>query len=297
MNKPNEAIPIFEKLIDDETVDPKIWIYLGVAYYQIQEYEKSLELCVKGLSKQNTDHKVLAYNAGNSAYAMGRYARADACYAISMKDDSSYAPPVLNRANAQLRQDYLEEARDNYILYLQLNPETPQKENIELMIKKLEAELAWRANQKPELVVPDEFGSDGTPVSKPESGETLEKIDVEILTILHEGKTDFSTEEFGERVYEVPPALPAPLEAEKKPDGKTSGMSGSGEVSAEYVSEEKVAPNLPVERKKPSYGERLDGDEVVAPAIQEKKEERIPEEKVYNEPPAIDGGEKANSDF
>ncbi len=155
MNKPAEAIPLFESIINDDTVNPLIWVYLGVSYYQTGEYEKSIEICVKGLSNPDTEHKVLAYNAGNAAYLMRNYAKADDFYATAMKEDSSYAPPVLNRANAQLKQDNIEGAKENYELYLSLNPSTPQRENIELMIQKLTREIQVREKLKPELLTAD----------------------------------------------------------------------------------------------------------------------------------------------
>lgn len=117
LNKPEEAIVYFEKSLQSENVDPKVYIYLGVCYYQIEQYDKSLAVCVQGLAKEDTDHKILAYNAGNSCYAMGNYMRADASYAIAIREDETYSPAVLNRANAQLKLDHLSDARDNYRKY------------------------------------------------------------------------------------------------------------------------------------------------------------------------------------
>ncbi|MBQ7160040.1 MAG: tetratricopeptide repeat protein, partial [Treponema sp.] len=97
LNRPLEAIPLFEKIIDDKYVNPAVFVYLGVAYYQVEEYQKSLNVCVKGLTRPDTDHKVLAYNGGNSAYALGNYARADACYAIAIKEDPNFSAAYLNR--------------------------------------------------------------------------------------------------------------------------------------------------------------------------------------------------------
>ncbi|MBR4598529.1 MAG: tetratricopeptide repeat protein, partial [Treponema sp.] len=131
LNKPEKAIEYFEKALEKENVDPKIYVYLGVCYYQIKNYDKSLSVCVQGLAKEDTDHKILAYNAGNSCYAMGNYMRADASYAIALREDENYSPALLNRANAQLKLDHLEDSKNNYIRYLELEPESPQKERIE----------------------------------------------------------------------------------------------------------------------------------------------------------------------
>ena len=78
LNKPAEAIPYFEKCVELENINPNVWIHLGVAYYQTGDFTRSLACCTRGLTKENTDHKILAYNAGNSAYALTNYARADA---------------------------------------------------------------------------------------------------------------------------------------------------------------------------------------------------------------------------
>lgn len=290
LNKPLEAIPIFEKLIDDETVDPSIWVYLGISYYQIGEYEKSLELCVKGLSKQNTNHKILAYNAGNSAFAMGNYVRADACYAIAMNEDPSYASPVLNRANAQLKQDKLDEARLNYISYLELSPETPQRENIELIIKMLEKELEWRANLKPELVTLDKFEES---VQTSQDKPSIEKIDEDIISILNEEKIDSPYTPKVEKVLAEAPAIPAD---EAKP-----------QKIEEKISEDRTAPKLPVEEKVLASAEKItetDFSDSVPVAIADEKvqKEKLSENDsvapVLKEPPRVvkNNGEKITGD-
>lgn len=194
LNKPEEAIVYFEKALQGENVDPKVYIYLGVSYYQIEQYDKSLAICVQGLAKEGTDHKILAYNAGNSCYAMGNYMRADASYAIALREDENYSPAVLNRANAQLKLDHLADARASYIKYLEMEPETPQRERIEIIIRLLEEEIARRAKEKPELVnaelidnekieVPDELErvlGDEFPQEK----KTDEKIPSELVRLI-----------------------------------------------------------------------------------------------------------------
>lgn len=152
LNKPAEAIPYFEKCLDVKDVNPLVWIHLGIAYYQIGDFTRSLACCAKGLTKDNTDHKILAYNAGNSAYALANYARAEACYAIAIKEDESFAPAYLNRANSQLKQDRLQDSKVNYIKYLELDPGTPQKEEIEKLLALLDAEILRRSKERPERI-------------------------------------------------------------------------------------------------------------------------------------------------
>ncbi len=152
LNKPAEAIPYFEKCIEEKDINPDVWIHLGVAYYQIGDYTRSLACCAKGLTKENTNHKILAYNAGNSAYALTNYSRAEACYAIALREDENFAPAYLNRANAQVKQDHLQDARENYSKYLELEKESAQRPEIEKLIVLLDEEIARRAKEKPEVV-------------------------------------------------------------------------------------------------------------------------------------------------
>lgn len=211
LNEPEKAIPYFEKALEAENVNPAVYVYLGVAYYQTGDFNKSLAVCVQGLAKENTDRKVLAYNAGNSCYAMGNYMRADASYAIALREDENYAPAVLNRANAQLKMDHLEDAKNNYIKYLELSPDSNQKEKIEELIRLLEEEIALRAKQRPELINPDEFVSN----EKMEIVEAPEKV--------HETLPSYAEEKplEPEKISAAAPALPA--EKTEKDDGEKVG--------------------------------------------------------------------------
>lgn len=152
LNRPGEAIAYFEKCIEVENINPDIWIHLGVAYYQTGDFTRSLACCTRGLTKENTNHKILAYNAGNSAYALANYARADACYAIAIREDENFAPAYLNRANARLKQDHLADSKADYEKYLELEPESEQRPQIEQLLALLEGEIARRAREKPEKI-------------------------------------------------------------------------------------------------------------------------------------------------
>lgn len=178
LNQPKEAIPLYEKCIEEPNINPAIYIHLGVAYYQTGDFTRSLACCVKGLSKSNTDHKILAYNAGNSAYALTNFARAEASYTLAIKEDENFAPAYLNRANAQLRQDHLQAAKDNYIKYLELDPQSEQRSEIERLLALLEAEIIRRANEKPELISLDEMNVKNSSIIRAENTE--EKVNYEL---------------------------------------------------------------------------------------------------------------------
>ncbi len=254
LNKPEQAIEYFEKALEKENVDPKIYVYLGVCYYQIKNYDKSLSVCVQGLAKEETDHKILAYNAGNSCYAMGNYMRADASYAIALHEDENYSPAVLNRANAQLKLDHLEDSKNNYIRYLELEPESPQKERIETIIGLLDAEIIRRANEKPELINPDSFVEN-------EKMEVPDEPEIVLADDIPQEKVEPKTP--SEKVHSdsVAPELPDEPKNEKVSDIVDSDSIAPAlpviiaeEKLLEKVHSEKIAE---IERDKPIVPERV----------------------------------------
>ena len=168
LNKPEDAIPFLENAVTADGVDPAVYVYLGVAYYQIKEYQKSLDICVTGLAKPGSDKTVLSFNAGNSAYAMGNYARAEACYTIALKNDENYVSAYLNKANAQLKQDHLEDARQNYETFLDKAPNDPQAPQIQQLLELLDEEIARRAREKPELILPEDLNIENSGMDMPE---------------------------------------------------------------------------------------------------------------------------------
>ena len=204
LNRPAEALPLFKEMLDGAEADPAAFVYLGVAYYQVGEYQKSLSVCVRGLARADTDHKVLAYNAGNSAYALGNYARADACYAIALKEDPAFSAAYLNRANAQLRQDLLPEARENYRAFVEREPESDQRPAIEQLIALLDEEIVRRENEKPELIAPESLTVENEAMQLPEAERMLPE-DVAIAETIPEAAVAEERVDAGEFAA---PALP-----------------------------------------------------------------------------------------
>ena len=121
-NKPEEAIPYLETALNDLATPPEVYIYLGIAYYQTGQYVESLDVFRKGLSASGTNKRIIAFNAGNSAYAMRDYATAEEMFSLASVADPAFASPVLNRANARLSQDKLQGALEDYQRYLVLVP-------------------------------------------------------------------------------------------------------------------------------------------------------------------------------
>lgn len=148
-NRPLEAIPLFQEALSKGSASPDIYNYLGLAYYQTGQMQKSFETYQIGLLMPDTDKRTLYYNAGNVAFALGYYDRADELYTYALSKDAYFAAATLNRANARMKSMQYEWAVDDYKTYLELAPETEQRENIEKLIALLtqQMESGQLANQ------------------------------------------------------------------------------------------------------------------------------------------------------
>ncbi len=144
-NRPADAAPLLEADIASGTASSDAYNYLGLAYYQTGQFVKSVAAFEKGLSVPGTNKKILAYNAGNAAFAAADYAKADSYYSLALAASPDFTPAVLNRANARLKQDKLSDAVDDYSLFLRIAPDDPQSARINQMIALIRAELDKRA--------------------------------------------------------------------------------------------------------------------------------------------------------
>ena len=65
-NKPMEATLFLEEEIKNGTASSAAYNYLGLAYYQIGDYQNSVDAFAKGLKVPATNKKVLSFNQGNA---------------------------------------------------------------------------------------------------------------------------------------------------------------------------------------------------------------------------------------
>ncbi len=338
LNKPAEAIPLLEAFLGDdkhEAYSPDVYVYLSAAYYQVEEYQKSIDVCEAGLSKEDTNYKVLYFNEGNAAYALGQYMKAASLYEKSREIDAQYAPATLNLANAFLRQDKIEEARDDYVLYLELKPDTKQRPEIERLIALLNEEIDYRKRLGPELVDdlirsqiddgsegPHEIMSDSEAEAPELPLEKLQKINGEQLDSDESVAPELPVERNAKKINgeqldsseSVAPALPVERNA-KKINGEQLDSSESAapelpvernarKINGEQLdSSESAAPELPAERNaRKINGEQLDSSESAAPALPADKGSRRTGEQVNSsdsQAPALpkDSGAKKKGEY
>ncbi|WP_428768567.1 tetratricopeptide repeat protein [Treponema sp. HNW] len=147
-NRPDQALPFLEKALAEKGTPPVIYNYLGTACIQTGNLKKALEVFLRGTEAAGTDKKSLYYNAGNTAFLLGDYAKAYEYFSFSLAADSLWASSYLNRANTQVYLQKYAEAIDDYTQYLALAPDAPQGGEIKRMIGALNDELALREREK-----------------------------------------------------------------------------------------------------------------------------------------------------
>lgn len=151
-NKPSEAIVFFEQTLKTTSPNPLVYNYLGLSYYQTGQMQKALEIFLSGTQKDGTNKRVLYYNAGNTAFAMGLLPEAENYFTLSSIADPFNAQVFLNRANTRIKQGKLTDASDDYTAYLRLNPLSPQADEIRKLLTLLSEEIEIKKLEEQRLV-------------------------------------------------------------------------------------------------------------------------------------------------
>ena len=146
-NKPAEAINYLRLAMTEENVDKKVYNYLGLCYYQLGKNQESLDTFLKGTTISGTNKRQLFYNAGNSAFALGQFSRAVEFYSYSLVADGTFSNAVLNRANAYFNLVQYQDAIIDYKHYLEIEPNTDQRDMILRLIALLEEELVLQEEE------------------------------------------------------------------------------------------------------------------------------------------------------
>jgi len=133
-NKPLQALPHLEKALYENPQEEKIYLYLGIVYEQLNDTEKSIQILKRGLNVSQGYKDLFYYNLGNNHFRKQEFTVADQMYSNALKVNGALGVAYLNRANARLELENYQEARQDYIDYLRLDPDTPQRENIEKLI-------------------------------------------------------------------------------------------------------------------------------------------------------------------
>ena len=133
-NKPREALPHLEKALYENPQEEKIYLYLGIVYEQLGDSEKSIQILKRGLNVSQGYKDLFYYNLGNNHFRQQEFTVAEQMYSNALQINGALEVAFLNRANARLELEEFQDARQDYIDYLRLDPDTPQREKIEKLI-------------------------------------------------------------------------------------------------------------------------------------------------------------------
>ena len=143
-NKPQQAVILLEQELANGSASLDAWNYLGLAYYQLENYTKAIETFATGLKTTGTKKKVLSFNQGNAYYAIKEYVNAAKSYSLAYTVDPSFTRALLNRANANLMAKEFDAALEDYENYIALVADDPQRNEIIAIIEALKKDKVRR---------------------------------------------------------------------------------------------------------------------------------------------------------
>lgn len=147
-DKPDEAVTAFFAATKETEVPPSINLYLGVSYLRLGKYNEAISYLALGRKTDSPNSYLYSYNMGNIYFLQSRFDACEQAYNDAIAANGLYAPAFLNRANARIRLDKYEGALQDYKIYLNLEPDTLQKDSIERLISLLESTAEEKAKVK-----------------------------------------------------------------------------------------------------------------------------------------------------
>ncbi len=137
-DKPDKACAVLFAASKEHNAPLTVYLYLGVAYFRCGKYTEALSYLSAGRKNDAVNSYLYSYNIGNIYFLQSRYDAAEQAYNDSISTNGLYAPAFLNRANARIKLDKREDALQDYKIYLNLEPDTVQRDSIQKMISLLE---------------------------------------------------------------------------------------------------------------------------------------------------------------
>jgi tetratricopeptide (TPR) repeat protein len=144
-DKPALAAPLLEKAVLESGTDERAWLYLGVCYIQMGKLDQAAATFRKGLAAATRYKQDLYYNLGIVFVLQGKNTFAAEMFGEAITIDATYSAAYLNRANARVNTKEYAAAVSDYRRYLDLEPESPKRPQIEQLIGLLEQSAAEAA--------------------------------------------------------------------------------------------------------------------------------------------------------
>jgi tetratricopeptide (TPR) repeat protein len=133
-DKPQQALPLLEKALLENPQEEKAYLYLGITYEQLNDTQKAIQVFKRGLNVARQLKHLFYFDLGNEYFRLEEYTLAEQMYSNAIEAQAGLADAYLNRANARLELQSYQAARQDYIDYLKLEPESWQRASIEKLI-------------------------------------------------------------------------------------------------------------------------------------------------------------------
>ncbi len=147
-NKPAEAVFALEEVVRSDPGNEKAFLYLGIAYEQLGQYENAVAAYARGLERASAYRDTFLFNMANNYLRLGQDQEAADALNLTLKTNGSFAPAYLNRGNLRVKTGEYREAVNDYQNYITLRPDDPQRQEIEQMISLLSGELQNQERRK-----------------------------------------------------------------------------------------------------------------------------------------------------
>jgi tetratricopeptide (TPR) repeat protein len=147
-NKPAEALLFLENAVIDDPVNAKAYLYLGVVYEQLGKTDEAIAVYRRAQPIAGNLSANVANNLGNVYFKKGDTQTAEQFYTQAISFNSVYSRAYLGRANTQIKSGKLRNAAADYESYLSLEPNSPQRSNIERLVTTLRTEFAAEERRK-----------------------------------------------------------------------------------------------------------------------------------------------------
>ncbi len=133
-DRPREAATLLERAIGEDPVNARAYLYLALSYEQLTMYERAITTLQRAQTIPGIDRSQVYFNIGNNHLHLGDAALAEGAYTKAIEVSPLSADPYLNRANVRVMQEFFPTAVEDYRAVLGLEPEHPQRVEIERMI-------------------------------------------------------------------------------------------------------------------------------------------------------------------
>ncbi|MDR1248420.1 MAG: tetratricopeptide repeat protein [Treponema sp.] len=141
-DKPQEALVPLQAAIAENPENVRAYLYLGVAFQQLNRLDEALAIYRRVLPIAGADTALIAYNMGNVYYAMGSLTLAEDMYTQALEANPGYAAAYLNRGNARLTRQALQDAVYDYEAFLNLEPGSAKRGRIEQLVSAIRSDFA-----------------------------------------------------------------------------------------------------------------------------------------------------------